>query len=98
MNQTLEAPEGHMKQNGNSTPSEGAKMSSNGWNAQQPEEPTTQDSGPDGGGFASSARVYDWDDEYGEVGPENTELELDLFGKPENRGVGLDFSKYDPQI
>jgi hypothetical protein len=44
--------------------------------------------------WESNARVYEWDGEHGDVGPELPELELELFGDPYNRGgVGLDFSK-----
>ncbi|KAI0602718.1 P-loop containing nucleoside triphosphate hydrolase protein [Biscogniauxia sp. FL1348] len=42
----------------------------------------------------SSAKVYEWDGEEGEVGPEHPELEEILFGKPEERDPqGIDFSK-----
>lgn len=41
-----------------------------------------------------NARVYEYDGESGEVGPEVPELELQLFGDVENRvGHGIDFSK-----
>jgi ATP-dependent RNA helicase DDX3X len=42
-----------------------------------------------------SARIYEWDGEMGEVGPEHPELELDLFGTPESRKevCGLDFTR-----
>ncbi len=42
---------------------------------------------------AASAEIYAWDDEYGDVGPKIPQLELELFGKTESRGQGLDFSK-----
>lgn len=42
----------------------------------------------------SNARVYEWDGEQGDVGPEYPELELELFGEPSTRvSHGLDFSK-----
>ncbi|PHH82039.1 hypothetical protein CDD82_7187 [Ophiocordyceps australis] len=39
--------------------------------------------------------IYQWDDEYGDVGPKFPDLEKELFGVPENRlkRTGLDFSK-----
>ncbi|KAI5925780.1 P-loop containing nucleoside triphosphate hydrolase protein [Camillea tinctor] len=41
-----------------------------------------------------SAKIYEWDGEEGEVGPEHPELEELLFGKPEERDPqGIDFSK-----
>lgn len=44
-----------------------------------------------------NARVYQWKDEYGDVGPAFDELEVELFGDPESRRdrqTGLDFSKF----
>ncbi|KAL7920827.1 P-loop containing nucleoside triphosphate hydrolase protein [Trichoderma austrokoningii] len=46
-----------------------------------------------------NARVYQWKDEYGDVGPAFEELEVELFGDPESRRdrqTGLDFSKFVP--
>ncbi|KAK3335726.1 P-loop containing nucleoside triphosphate hydrolase protein [Cercophora scortea] len=41
-----------------------------------------------------NSRVYEWDGEAGDVGPEYPELELTLFGDPANREHrGIDFSK-----
>ncbi|RFU76909.1 dead deah box rna helicase [Trichoderma arundinaceum] len=42
-----------------------------------------------------NARVYQWSDEYGDVGPAFPELEIELFGDPNSRRerTGLDFSK-----
>ena len=41
-----------------------------------------------------NARVYEWDGEAGDVGPEFPELELQLFGDPNRReSHGLDFTK-----
>ncbi|PHH87554.1 hypothetical protein CDD83_8695 [Cordyceps sp. RAO-2017] len=42
-----------------------------------------------------SARVYQWNDEYGDVGPSFPDLELELFGDPAHRQerTGLDFDK-----
>lgn len=44
------------------------------------------------GGWASSAAVYVWDDEYGDVGPEFPELEKQLFGGDHVRS-GIAFEK-----
>lgn len=42
-----------------------------------------------------NARVYEWDGEEGDVGPEHPELEIELFGEPGKRAKhGIDFSKY----
>ncbi len=47
--------------------------------------------------WESNARIYEWDGETGEVGPELPELELELFGDPNNRmSAGIDFSKLVP--
>jgi ATP-dependent RNA helicase DDX3X len=44
--------------------------------------------------WEGNARVYEWDGEHGDIGPELPELELELFGDPNTRAtVGLDFSK-----
>jgi ATP-dependent RNA helicase DDX3X len=42
-----------------------------------------------------NARIYEWDGEHGDVGPEFPELEIELFGPPEDRKQvkGIDFSK-----
>jgi hypothetical protein len=46
------------------------------------------------GDWEGNARVYEWDGEHGDVGPELPELELELFGNPAARSsAGLDFSK-----
>ena len=46
--------------------------------------------------FDGQAKIYQWDEEFGDVGPKFEELELDLFGDPKYRHerAGLDFSKY----
>ncbi|KAK7426764.1 hypothetical protein QQZ08_006800 [Neonectria magnoliae] len=47
--------------------------------------------------WGSDARVYDWKDEFGDVGPKYPELELELFGEPSTRKeqTGLDFSRIE---
>lgn len=46
--------------------------------------------------FEGSARIYEWNDEFGDVVPRVPELEEELFGAPDKRHgrTGLDFSKY----
>lgn len=42
-----------------------------------------------------NAKTYEWDDEFGDVGPKVPELEIELFGeKGARQKTGLDFSKY----
>lgn len=52
---------------------------------------------PDDQQWDGNARVYEWNEEYGDVGPEAPELEIDLFGPLAERKerTGLDFSTYD---
>jgi ATP-dependent RNA helicase DDX3X len=51
--------------------------------------------GNDGGNqWEGSARVYEWDGEQGDIGPEFPALEIELFGDPTKRvNEGIDFSK-----
>lgn len=45
-------------------------------------------------GWGSSVVRYEWSGEEGDLGPENEELEIALFGPPETRfSSGIDFSK-----
>ncbi|CAN8100648.1 unnamed protein product [Discula destructiva] len=39
------------------------------------------------GEYDGSARVYHWDGEDGDIGPEFPELEAEIFGPPEDRGI-----------
>jgi ATP-dependent RNA helicase DDX3X len=45
--------------------------------------------------WAGNARIYDWDGDHGDVGPEYPELEEELFGPLAERSQvrGIDFSK-----
>ncbi|KAG6013521.1 hypothetical protein E4U54_006620 [Claviceps lovelessii] len=47
--------------------------------------------------FDGQAKIYQWDEDFGDVGPKFEELELELFGDPETRHerAGLDFSKIE---
>lgn len=41
-----------------------------------------------------NAQIYEWDQDFGDVGPQVASLELELFGEPSTRErTGLDFSK-----
>lgn len=46
------------------------------------------------GGWASSARVYEWDGDIGDIGPEHPDLEKELFGAATRTHTGIDFSVY----
>jgi ATP-dependent RNA helicase DDX3X len=79
-------------QAGNDTQKEVAPVE--GWNERQAMDyssMTKESAGPSEG----AAQIYQWDDEFGDVGPKHPELELQLFGEPESRRdrAGLDFSK-----
>jgi len=43
--------------------------------------------------WASNAAKYEWDEEYGDVGPAFPELELQLFGGEHRMRTGIEFSK-----
>jgi len=43
-------------------------------------------------GWAANATVYEWQDEYGDVGPAHPELERQLFGSDAHVTTGVDFS------
>jgi ATP-dependent RNA helicase DDX3X len=45
------------------------------------------------GDWSSNAAVYEWNDEYGEVGPAFPELEKQLFGSDLHVKQGINFSK-----
>lgn len=47
------------------------------------------------GDYDGNAQVYHWDGEEGDLGPEFSELEAELFGPPEKRDLpqGIDFSR-----
>lgn len=68
-------------------------VSLDGWAAQDKEGAVVTAQIVDTQPSAASARVYEWNEEYGDVGPCIPELERELFGDPENRGEGVDFSK-----
>jgi ATP-dependent RNA helicase DDX3X len=45
-------------------------------------------------GWANNATVYEWCDEYGDVGPAHPVLEKQLFGSDVHVTTGIDFSGY----
>lgn len=49
--------------------------------------------GRDGHMWESNAKVYEWDGQEGDIGPEFPELEMQLFGDPKYRAKeGIDFT------
>lgn len=46
-----------------------------------------------GGDWASNAAVYEWNDEFGDVGPRHPELEKQLFGQDNHVKSGIKFEK-----
>jgi len=76
--------------NANGQPAvEGATAANGNWTA-----PTNfnYDTTDDGVNWEHNARVYQWDGDEGDIGPENPELESILFGRPEERGTqGINF-------
>lgn len=66
-----------------------------GWVDQQTNDYSSDAPGIVTQAWDGSARVYEWSDEFGDVGPKLPELEMELFGdsstRPE-RSTGLDFS------
>lgn len=45
------------------------------------------------GDWASNGAVYEWNDEYGDVGPRFEDLEKQLFGSDNHVKLGLEFNK-----
>lgn len=48
--------------------------------------------------WAANAMKYEWNDEFGDIGPEHPELEKQLFGDDHLVRTGLEFQKYDPSL
>ncbi|KAB5547177.1 P-loop containing nucleoside triphosphate hydrolase protein [Coniochaeta sp. 2T2.1] len=71
------------------------KPAPNGWVDAKPYE--YEEFGTEGAHtWDGDAKVYEWDGETGDVGPEYPELEIELFGAPETRvSHGIDFSKIE---
>lgn len=68
------------------------KATVDGWSVQKNNDYTSTTNVVDTQPSAASARVYEWNDEFGDVGPKIPELEEQLFGTAETRGEGIDFS------
>lgn len=68
------------------------KATVDGWGAQNTNDYTSTTNVVDTQPSAASARVYEWNDEFGDVGPKIPELEEQLFGTVDSRGEGIDFS------
>lgn len=43
--------------------------------------------------WAANAAKYEWDEEYGDIGPEHEELKQMLFGDEHKMAKGVDFNK-----
>ncbi len=67
-----------------------------GWVDKEVLDYSAMDGRSGGGAFDGSARVYEYSDEYGDVGPRIPEFEKELFGDAatgvDSGSVGLDFS------
>lgn len=81
--------------NGNGTAPKPAGANIPGWVEKEVLDYSAMDGRSGEGGFDGSARVYEWNDEYGDVGPKIPEFEKELFGSVEKGdiGAGLDFSE-----
>ena len=93
MNQALASAGGNPGEKRNITTTRGGNNPIDGWVAQERDDYTADGPIADAQASAASARIYEWNDEYGDIGPKIPDLENELFGDPENRGEGLDFSK-----
>ncbi|RCI16613.1 hypothetical protein L249_2903 [Ophiocordyceps polyrhachis-furcata BCC 54312] len=85
---------------GNANDDSGAKASDTaipGWVTNQAIDYTSAANPGEEATWDGNARIYEWNDEYGDIGPKFPELELELFGDPAARHerIGLDFQKID---
>ncbi|KAM4065114.1 DEAD/DEAH box helicase [Hirsutella rhossiliensis] len=69
----------------------------NGWVQQQATDYTAVEAAENMHTWDGNAPVYQWSDEFGDVGPRFPHLELELFGDPATRHerTGLDFARID---
>lgn len=92
-----DAPAGFDDQNANAAEDTivDAKVSTEKWTALEVTDYTAPPPSSQAQTWDSNARTYEWNDEYGEVGPKFPELEIELFGEEATRHerTGLDFSK-----
>lgn len=77
--------------NGSSHPQNGSPA----WVERQETDYTALNNSDEPRTFDGQAKVYQWDGDFGEVGPRVVEIELELFGDPKSRHdrAGLDFSR-----
>ena len=66
-----------------------------GWVGQQITDYTATSGGEATQTWDGNAPLYEWNDDFGDVGPKFPQVELDLFGDPATRRdrTGVDFSK-----
>lgn len=66
-----------------------------GWVGQQSIDYTAAAAGEGVQTWDGNAPVYEWNDDFGDIGPKFPQVELDLFGDPATRNerTGVDFSK-----
>lgn len=57
-------------------------------------KPNDKDGSATGPVWAANAKKYEWDDDYGDVGPVHEQLELELFGKEHVVKKGQDYERY----
>lgn len=64
-----------------------------GWAQPKADDYTAAEAGVSTQDWDGNAQIYEWKDDFGDVGPKYPELELELFGEPETRHerTGLDF-------
>ncbi|KND87367.1 ATP-dependent RNA helicase ded1 [Tolypocladium ophioglossoides CBS 100239] len=68
-----------------------------GWVEQQALDYTAATGGDGVQTWDGNAPIYEWNDDFGDIGPKFPQVEMDLFGDPATRSerTGLDFSKID---
>ncbi|EQL00576.1 DEAD/DEAH box RNA helicase [Ophiocordyceps sinensis CO18] len=72
-------------------------VNASAWIVQQATDYTSAEGDESMPTWDGNAPVYQWSDEFGDVGPKFPNLELELFGDPETRHerTGLDFARID---
>lgn len=70
-------------------------VNASAWIVQQATDYTSAEGDESMPTWDGNAPVYQWSDEFGDVGPKFPNLELELFGDPETRHerTGLDFAR-----
>lgn len=81
--------------NGNGAAPQAALANIPGWVEKEVLDYSTMDGRSGEGAFDGSARIYEWNDEYGDIGPKIPEFEKELFGSLDKGdiGAGLDFGE-----